>query len=231
MLLDLRSLEGSESQSRAPEPGSLYLVPYDVVMAPRSLIINGWAPYLDLGVIPSAGTLTLTGLAGSIPGAADFAFTPSVGALILTGQSLIQDFGLNLSSGSLNFTSGSPRWDFTLSPSFAQLVLSASAPLAAQGAPLIVSPGQLDLTGNTSALFSQYFLAPLVGQLDLAGASPTEIVNTFLALQSGTLTLTELLAILGVSRESTPPTGALIFFGDTPFFPGGDAMIKLDDND
>lgn len=184
-----------------------------------SLTLTGVAPVATRQntITPTAGALTLTPqTAGVIRGSI---IIPATGAMTLTGPPpvLIAGTGITPSAGALTLTGVAPavsRQD-TITPSAGTLVLTGVAPMVTVPGGVTITPntGSLVLTGTAPVLIQGAVLVPLAGALVFSGVSP--VISTFgnITPQPGALSLTGFAPSILRADTITPGTGALVFSG------------------
>jgi hypothetical protein len=184
---------------------------------------------VDVPITPTKGTLTATGIASELsvwgphgtfgPTRINAAFLPSRRYGSFAGKGGAANFAITPSAGAL-IASGiaSPvRQAFLVTPPAGTITVTGFAPVLVRGTILVTLPGSAGFTGISSTLFMENIIrGPPVAALALTGNPPTVSRGALIVPPAGSLSASGLVPTQGQSYFITPIKGN---FGATGFTP------------
>ena len=204
-----------------------------------SVAVTGEAPYLDRGIVPSVGAVTLAGSTpdlvketvtvpsgtiletGSVPSIviSGNVVTPSVGTLSLVGAvpSVVSGSIITTSVGALSLVGIAPYLDIGIAPAVGSVTVTGIVPQIVQQNNIFKEPitGAINITGIAPQVVQGIIITPAVVGLTLVGGTSTTLIGNVVTPNVGAATLTGIAPSVLTGRVITPAVAVLRIVGGT----------------
>lgn len=192
----------------------------DVLPTAGTISLTGAQPTVtaNVDVAPIAGTISLSGSQPTV--SADVVASPTAGTVTLVGSTpaVVADVVATPTAGTITLTGAQPivSADVLVSPTAGTIALVGQQPEVTGGTLVSPTPGSITLSGSQPLVEADVLVSPTAGTITLVGAQPDVVSDDTIRPTAGTIALTGAQPDVSANVVVSPTPGTLSLSGAQP---------------